>query len=153
MYEISTQGTLDNEFTLAPLQSDYPHYRETCFRCHCLGHLQANCPYYKCPHCINFSPGHSQHHCPHCPASPLSLSLSSSSLGNSPIICHSTLYCSNRITPANASAPQGNWCTQVWDSCSCSSNRYTMVDSDSDDSPQGTDGDTNISSSSSYRDF
>ena len=59
IYEISTRGTLDGEFTYAPLCADHPRYRETCYQCHCLGHLWANCPYYECPHCLQFSPGHS----------------------------------------------------------------------------------------------
>ena len=151
MYEISTQETLDGEFTLTSLQSDHPHYRETCFECHCLGHLWANCPYYKCPHYLNFSPDHSQCHFPcHLTSPP---SLSSSSLGNSPIICCSTLCYSNRMISTNTSASWGNWHTWVWDSCSCSSNQYSTVDFDYNDSSWSTDGDTNISSSSSYRDF
>ena len=153
MYKISTQGTLDDEFTLAPLQSDHPHYRETCFECHCLGHLRANCPYYECSHCLNFSPGHSQHHFPCHPTPPPFSSSSSSSSGNSPIIHCSTLCHSNRMIPANTSAPQSNWHTQVWNSCSHSPNRNTMVNADYDDSPWDTDGDTNISSFPFYRDF
>ena len=135
MYEISTQGILDGKFTLAPLQSDHPCYRKICFKYHCLGHLQANCPYYECPYCLNFSPGHSQHHCPHYPILPPSSSSSSFFSGNSPIIHCSTLHCSNRMIPANASISQGSWCTQVQDCCSCSPNRYTTVDSDYDDFP------------------
>ena len=151
MYEISTQGTLDSEFTFIPLQSNHPHYRKTCFKCHCLGYLWANCPYYECPHYLSFSPGYFQHHCPHHPTSPLSSFLSS--LGNSPIIHHSTLHHSNRMISTNTSVPQGNWCTQVQDSHSHSPNRYSTVDSDYDDSPWGADRDTNISGSPSYRDF
>ena len=143
--------TLDGKFTLTPLQSDHPHYKETYFKCHCLGHFQANCPYYKCPYCLNFSPGYSQHHCPCHPTSPPSTSTSSS--GNSPIICHSMLHCSNRMISANASAPQGNWYTWIWDSCSHSPNRYHTVDFDYNNSLWSTDEDTNISSSPSYRDF
>ena len=142
MYEISTYGILDGKFTLTPLQSDHPCYRETCFECHCLGHLQATCPYYEYPHCLCFSPGHFQHHCPHCPTSPPSSSLSFS--GNSPIIHCSTLHCFNRMILINTSAPSDNWHTQVQDSCSCSPNRYSTVDFDYDNSSWDMDGDTNI---------
>ena len=112
IYEISTQGTLDGKFTLTPLQSDHPRYRETYFKYHCLGHLRANYSYYKCPHCLNFSPGHFQHHCSHHPTSPPSLFSSLSSLENPPIIHCSTLCHSYRMIPANTSIPQGNWHTQ-----------------------------------------
>ena len=151
MYEINIQGTLDGEFTLALLQYDHPCYRETCFKCHCLGYCQATCLYYEYSHCLCFSPGHSQCCCPHHPASPLSLS--SSSLGNSPIIYCSILYYFNRMISANTSAPQGNWYTQVQNSYSHSPNRYSTIDSNYNNSPWGVDGDTNISSSPSYRDF
>ena len=90
MYEISTCGTLDGEFTLAPLYSDHPHYRETCFKCHCHGHLQANCSYYEYSHYLCFNPGHSQHHCPHCPVSPPSLSSSSAGIPPSSVAPPST---------------------------------------------------------------
>ena len=107
MYEISTRGTLDGKFTNASLCADHPHYQETCYQCHYLGHLWANCPYYKCPHCLQFSPGHSQHSC-HCrPPS----SFSSTSSVNPPVIHHSA--CSQCMIPTNACPPRGNWHTRV----------------------------------------
>ena len=147
MYEISTRGTLDSEFTNAPLHADHPRYWETCYQCHCLGHLQANCPYYECPHCLQFSPGHSQHSCHHHPPSPSS----STSSVDSPVICRSA--CSQRMIPTNAHPPRGNWHTCVQNSRSSSPNQFTLVDSDYDNEAWGPDGNTNIIGSPSYRDF
>ena len=147
MYEISTRGTLDGEFTNAPLRADHPHYRETCYQCHCLGHLRANCPYYKCPHYLQFSPGHSQRSCHHHPPSPSS----STSSVNPPVICHSTHF--QHMIPTNAHPPRGNWHTCIQNSCSSSPNQFTLVDSDYDDKAWGPDGNTNITGSPSYRDF
>ena len=103
MYEISTRGTLNSEFTDIPLHTDHPHYWETCYQCHCLGHLQANYPYYECPHYLQFSPGHSQHSCHHCPPFPSSFTSSVNPL----IICCSAH--SQCIISTNAHPPRGNW--------------------------------------------
>ena len=148
MYEISTRGTLDGEFTNASLRSDHPHYQETCYQYHCLGHLRANCPYYECPHCLQFNPGHSQHHYYCHPPSPSS---SSSSLNEPITVQHPT--CSLCMVPTNAHSPKGNWHTRTYNSRSCSPNRVSFNDSDSDNDVWGSDGHINITGSPSHRDL
>ncbi|KAF9235992.1 hypothetical protein BU15DRAFT_77394 [Melanogaster broomeanus] len=47
-----------------PLTPSHPHYRETCYHCHHLGHIRIRCLYYECPLCKRFCPGHTQTNCP-----------------------------------------------------------------------------------------
>ena len=50
-HEVQTTGTLHGIPIDAPLPCTHPHYHETCFECHHLGHIRANCQWYVCPVC------------------------------------------------------------------------------------------------------
>lgn len=50
-HEVQTSGTLHGIPIDAPLPHTHPRYQETCFECHHLGHICANCQWYICPTC------------------------------------------------------------------------------------------------------
>ena len=54
--------------TLGPLGPSHPSYHLACFECCCLGHWHQDCPFYQCPFCLKFHPGHTTGTCPSHPA-------------------------------------------------------------------------------------
>ena len=50
-HEVQTTGILHGIPIDAPLPCTHLHYHETCFECHHLGHICANCQWYVCPMC------------------------------------------------------------------------------------------------------
>ena len=50
-HKVQTTGTLHSIPINAPLPHTHLHYHETCFECHHLGHIHANCQWYICPTC------------------------------------------------------------------------------------------------------
>jgi hypothetical protein len=49
---------------MVPLPTYHPHYNDSCHHCHHLGHFRPTCPFYQCPHCMEWKPGHPQSNCP-----------------------------------------------------------------------------------------
>ena len=118
-HEVQTTGTLHGIPIDAPLPHTHPRYHETCFECHHLGHIRANCQWYICPVCKVNRPGHPQHRCPlnHRTSQPSSLSSSLSSSRPRPVppprSCRMVLEnsrCSHRrshaLTPPQSPSPR-----------------------------------------------
>ena len=102
-HEVQTTGTLHGIPIDAPLPCTHPHYHETCFDCHHLGHICTNCQWYICPMCKVNRPGHPQHHCPLNHHTSWSSSLSSSSFSSHP--CPIPPPHSHRMVPDTSRRP------------------------------------------------
>jgi hypothetical protein len=79
---------------MVPLPIYYPHYNDSCHRCHHLSHFHPVCSFYQCSHCMEWKPGYPQSNCPKChcttpaPSLSTSASFSNHSAGPSRQVAH-----------------------------------------------------------------
>ena len=108
-HEVDTTGTIHGIPIDAPLSRTHPHYHESCFKCHHLGHIRIHCQWYVCPICKVNRPGHPQRRCPlGRPRSRPSLS----SLSSSSQPCPIPPSRSQRMVPENSRIRHRNPCSR-----------------------------------------